>query len=64
MKEVIRFKELKDAVGLSRSTVWRMERAGTFPARVQLSRNSVGWYKADVDAWLRSRAMVVGVHHG
>lgn len=39
--------------GLSRTTLWRYERDGKFPASVQLgSRNA--WYERDVHAWLEN----------
>lgn len=44
--------------GLSRPTVWRLERGGRFPARVQLSSNRVGWYGHEVRNWISSRPRV------
>jgi prophage regulatory protein len=41
--------------GLSRTSIYRMECAGRFPQRVQLSSNSVAWRKADVVEWINSR---------
>ena len=54
---VYRFQELRSVVGLSRSTIERMERGGKFPRRVRLSSGrSVGWKKSEVNKWLASRA--------
>src|SRR5215204_268213 len=39
----LRFRELAKRVGLSRSSVWRLERAGQFPRHRRLSSNTVGW---------------------
>src|SRR5436853_674045 len=52
---IYRFPELHRCTGLSRSTVWRMEAAGKFPARVRLSKNCVGWKSNLVAAWQRPR---------
>jgi prophage regulatory protein len=41
--------------GLSRTQLWRKVRAGTFPAPIEISENSIGWEEATIDAWLRSR---------
>ena len=41
--------------GLSLSTILRMEQAGDFPARVQLSANSVAWPRQAVEAWQSNR---------
>jgi predicted DNA-binding transcriptional regulator AlpA len=35
--------------------IWRLERAGLFPARLKISLNRVAWVEADVDAWLEER---------
>ena len=44
--------------GLSRPTVWREEKAGRFPARVQLTGNRVGWHGREVKQWIESRPRV------
>lgn len=50
-----RFPELEQRVGLSRTTIWRLERAGQFPARRKLSSNTVGWDQREVEEWMESR---------
>lgn len=52
----IRFLEVKKKVGLSRYTLWRLEREGKFPKRRQIARNSVAWIESEIDAWIASRA--------
>jgi prophage regulatory protein len=54
--EILRFPELQKVVGLSRCSIWRLENARKFPARVQLSSNSVGWRSDEVAAWIEARA--------
>ena len=51
----LRAPEVCERVGLSRMQLWRLERDGKFPKRVQISTNSVGWVGAEVDAWLNER---------
>ena len=41
--------------GKSRAQLWRDIRRGTFPAPIELGPNSVAWFKAEIDAWKRSR---------
>jgi prophage regulatory protein len=41
--------------GKSRVQLWRDIRAGRFPAPIELGPNSVGWYRAEIDAWLAAR---------
>lgn len=52
---IIRFCEVRQLTGLSRSTIDRLERAGQFCRRVKLGLRSVGWILEDVMDWLRSR---------
>jgi prophage regulatory protein len=51
----IRFPAIRDRTGLSRSTIWRLERKGAFPKHRQLASNAVGWLESEVDLWVRSR---------
>jgi prophage regulatory protein len=53
--QILRLKDVTERTGLSGSTIWRLERAGKFPTRLQLSNNAVGWNEADVLVWLRGR---------
>jgi prophage regulatory protein len=54
--KILRLPEVLDRTGYkSAMTLWRKERAGEFPARVQVGPNSVGWVEEEVEAWLRSR---------
>ncbi|MFZ1640511.1 MAG: AlpA family phage regulatory protein [Candidatus Contendobacter sp.] len=52
---LLRWPAVRDLTGLSRSTVDRLERAGSFPRRFVLSRNIVGWSRSAVLAWAQSR---------
>lgn len=52
---MLRFPDVRERTGLSRTTVWRLERRGQFPAHRQLSANTVGWLEEEVTAWIRSR---------
>ena len=41
--------------GLSRTTIWRLERAGKFPQRLRLSSNRIGWYQDEIEVWISTR---------
>lgn len=56
---ILRVDEVVERVGVGRTTLWRWERAGRFPARRQLGDQSVGWLEAEVDAWIEGRPRVV-----
>ncbi len=55
---IIRLAEVLHLTGLSRTTIWRAEKAARFPCRVRLGPNSVGWRYAEVKAWLDGRVRV------
>ena len=49
-------------VGLSRTTIWRMERAGEFPLRRKISQGTVGWLESEVMQWMTEREKVQGTY--
>lgn len=55
-QRVIRKPEVLARVGLSDVTIWRLERDGQFPKRIQLGPNSVGWLSTEVDQWIERKA--------
>ncbi len=52
---MLRAPEVMARTGLSRSTIWRRVRAGTFPAPVELGVNSIGWPASAITEWLENR---------
>lgn len=54
-ERIVRAKELQELTGLSRTTLWRLERNEEFPSRVPLSGSSVGWRYSEVMEWMRTR---------
>lgn len=53
--KLLRWPQVRDAVGLSRTTVWRLVREDKFPAPVQLNSNSVAWRSDLIAEWIKSR---------
>jgi prophage regulatory protein len=51
----LRFDAVRERTGLSRTTIWRLERNGTFPAHRQISANAVAWREDEIEAWMLSR---------
>jgi prophage regulatory protein len=49
------FAAVRDRVGKSRSQIWRDERDGKFPKRVQLGPGRVAWVESEVEAWAQAR---------
>jgi len=52
---LLRARVVCERTGLSRTTLWRLERRGAFPRHRQLSANAVGWLEEKVTAWIRAR---------
>lgn len=42
-------------IPLDRSTIWRMVRAGDFPAPIQLTASRIGWRWSAIKHWLDAR---------
>jgi prophage regulatory protein len=51
----LRFEAVRDRTGLSRSTIWRLERRGEFPRHHRISTNAVGWLETDVNDWMLAK---------
>ncbi|MFK4059311.1 MULTISPECIES: AlpA family transcriptional regulator [unclassified Brevundimonas] len=45
-----------DIAGISRTTAWRMQQTGDFPAPVSLSPGRVGWWESELTAWKGARS--------
>lgn len=52
---VLRTDDVTRLTGLSRTTLWRLERRGTFPSRLRLGPGSVGWIEEEVLEWIAAR---------
>jgi prophage regulatory protein len=52
---ILRTADVIRLTGLSRTTLWRLERQGKFPTRIRLGLNSVGWRDQEVQHWVETR---------
>lgn len=53
--KLIRPIQLAKLLGVSKSTLWRLEKSGELPKRVTISERIVGWKESDIEEWLESR---------
>jgi len=53
--KIIRPKELREQLHISKSTLWRWRSDPSFPKPILLGARSVGFFVSDVDAWLLAR---------
>src|SRR5262245_25961738 len=56
--KLLRFPAVRERTGLSRSTIWRLERRGTCPRHHRISANAVAWLEDDIADWIRSKIRV------
>ncbi|HEJ4043537.1 AlpA family transcriptional regulator [Pseudomonas aeruginosa] len=52
---IIRLKEVSNATGLARSTIYKYVSEGFFPKPVSLGDRCVGWLESEVQGWIRAR---------
>lgn len=51
---IVRLDAVLDRTGLSRSTLYRKIRKGSFPQQIKISDRCVGWRESDLGSWLRN----------
>lgn len=59
---IVREPERREITATSAATAWRGEKAGTFPRRIRLGANSVGWRLSELMAWMESRQPATSVN--
>jgi len=55
---ILRFPAIRKRTGLSRTTVWRLERTGLFPQRIRIGLRGVGWFETEIDEFVADRERV------
>lgn len=51
---ILRLPTVLDRTGLSRSTLYRKMKSGSFPKQIAISDRCAGWRESAVNAWLRN----------
>lgn len=57
MRKILREKQVRERISISRVTLWRWERDGCFPKRVKLggpASRAIGFYEDEVEAFLEN----------
>ena len=52
MGKLLREPEVVKITGLSRTTLWRMEKDGNFPKRHKIGLRAVAWLQTDIEQWI------------
>lgn len=53
-KILIKLPEVKQITSFSKSSIYSMVKAGTFPAPIRIGLRRVAWDKAAIDNWITS----------
>ena len=51
-EKILRMRTVLERTGLSRSTLYRKMKCGTFPSQVQLSEHCCGWRESAINRWI------------
>lgn len=49
--------KVRAIAGISRTTAWRMQKTGDFPAPVPVSPGRVAWWESELTAWKAARRL-------
>ncbi len=52
LEKIVRLRTVRDRTGLSKTTIYRKIREGTFPRQVPVSAHGAGWYESDINRWI------------
>lgn len=53
--QLLRLREVKAQVGLSRSSIYALMAQGKFPRPVKISTRAVGWPEHEITAWIKCK---------
>ena len=51
---IMRLDEVKKITGLSKASIYRFEKNGDFPKKVNIGKRSVGWFENEIEDFLLS----------
>ena len=56
---LVRLRQLTAMVGLSRSTIYRLVKAGNFPKPIRIGISSLAWRMDEIHKWIDSRNRIL-----
>ena len=54
-RRVLRLKDVKEATGLSRSSICALQQRGNFPQSIRVGPKATGWYEDEVQNYIETR---------
>ena len=58
--KILRPKDVAGRLGISTTTIWRLERAGKFPSRKRIGLRSVGWSEDEINSYIENQPRGIG----
>lgn len=58
---LLRREEVEARCGITRTTVYRLMRAGQFPEPIKIGPRAVRWPASEIETWLASRPRASGM---
>ncbi len=49
--QLLRVKDVEQELGISRTTIWRLVKAGVFPPPLRITSKAIAWRRSDIEAW-------------
>ena len=60
LDRLIREDELRELLGVSHATIWRLVRSGHFPRPIRIGQAAVAWPEDEVREWVESKKAARG----
>lgn len=57
---LLRREEVETRCGVTRSTIYRLMRAGQFPEPLRVGQRAVRWSASEIEKWLNARPRATG----
>ena len=61
VRRIIRLPKVMEITGLSRSTIYALQKRGIFPKSIKISPRASGWFEDEVQDYLKTRPRFGGV---
>ena len=52
---LLRIPQVMQQTGQKKTMLYELQKVGSFPMRIQITSNSVGWIEEEVNAWIAGR---------
>jgi prophage regulatory protein len=52
---LLRLPQVMQQTGLKKTKLYELQKRGSFPMRIQITSNSVGWIEEEVNVWIAGR---------